>query len=145
MSILQSSLPLLADCSILQDESEWSPDSILHLTSIWTPSPRLAWQAMSYLATTWVASPWDTSAVILIPRIFTRMWSKVNKHFRHISTVKCDNDINCPWNSPLPLCILYLPPYIRVTAVPRHNIMDWTALPSDAKWHTNQANLLCVV
>eukprot|EP00957_Ditylum_brightwellii_P115040 8774732-Ditylum_brightwellii.AAC.1 len=76
MSILQSSPPLLADCSILQDKSEWSPDSILHLTSIWTPSSHLAWQAMSYLVSTWVAPPWDTSAVILIPRIFTRMWSK---------------------------------------------------------------------
>eukprot|EP00957_Ditylum_brightwellii_P051557 3909819-Ditylum_brightwellii.AAC.1 len=141
--VLKLSLPPNHQCPVITDTSNWSPDFLLHRTSVWIPSPHLAWQAMSHLASTWVNSPWDTAAIIMIPRIFTCMWSKMNKHFQLVSTVKQDNCLQCPWNSPLPLCLLYLSNYVWVPSAFWHHTMDRTALPSNTQWHSNQAKLVC--
>eukprot|EP00957_Ditylum_brightwellii_P127438 9717893-Ditylum_brightwellii.AAC.1 len=72
----------------MSDDSDWSPELILHNNTIWFPLLQVAWQALSHLSSTWVAFSMDTAAVILLSHIFSRMQTKVNKHITLVSVIK---------------------------------------------------------
>eukprot|EP00957_Ditylum_brightwellii_P001272 99965-Ditylum_brightwellii.AAC.1 len=129
-------LPLLWDSPVVSDESSWPAEDILQQTTIWLPSPHLAAQAMGQLASLWVASPWGTAAVVLVPCIFSRMWYKVNKYFHLVSVIKTTNT-----PASLPIIITTLHPYDASVQQVQGSGQD---CPSpNVQWHKDQIKYMC--
>lgn len=103
----------------VSDLDKWEPRSFFGSTTLWTPSPEIARQAIVALLSAWVESPWDTEALFLIPRVLQREWSSIS---RHVTTVACYSPNAYPFFAPvpthIPLVLLHVSPYVRALPLP---------------------------
>ena len=123
---------------------DWHPDLFMNRSTLWTPPPRVASQALWVVLQAWVEFPQDTEALFFIPRICTRSWTRVHKAICTIGFLRSGAvwDGHVPWDqSEIPLVLLYLPPHRRTLPPPSRESDNLVAppLPADAGWHRAQA------
>jgi hypothetical protein len=124
------------------DTSDWTWDSIGNQTSIWTPSPEVAHQAITSFLDLWVERSATTSAVFLIPRILQRDWGFLSKHVVELGVFDPrDLPWGCRFHSLIPFCLLYVPRYVR--SLPSPTRLDMRPFPTRfERWCNHQAEEL---
>jgi hypothetical protein len=109
-------------------------------TTIWCPPPEAAYQIIFHLLQCWTERPLTTSAIIIIPRILQKRWSRLSRHVVEIGVFPQDEVPH--QHSPLlsiPLVLLYIPPHVRTFPITR---VDSPPITADSRWHQEQAGLL---
>jgi hypothetical protein len=118
---------------------------MIHRHTVWLPPPELARQVLSEFLLLWVESPWDTSAVFVIPRVLRHQWSRLSRCLLDIGELKPEDlpPVLRP-SLPIPVVVLYLPCYNRclTPVVPSSRALDESPFPEDATWHREQADYL---
>ena len=104
----------------MSDNSLWVSKNILHQTTIWTPTPEVARQAIDCFLTYWVESPYDTSAIFLIPRVLQREWHFMSRHLQEIG-VYHPTLLQAPASYPslIPFCVLHCPFFSSSLPIPK--------------------------
>ena len=124
------------------DYSLWEASSILHTTSIWTPSPECAYQAIDMFLSLWVESPLDTAGIFLIPRIMQRDWNFMSRHLIEFGVYyPLSLPSNCSFPSLIPFCVLTCYPHTRRLTPTKGLEHDSHSFPF-TRWVTHQANSL---
>jgi hypothetical protein len=114
-ALQRAGLPVATPHWHITDDSEWSWAKLGDQVSIWTPSPEIAHQAITTFLDLWVERPATTAALFLIPRVLQRDWGFLSKHVQELGI---HDPMTLPWgcrySSLIPLCLLYVPRYVRV-------------------------------
>lgn len=107
------SLPLQG-APLLHDTSPWVWATIGHRYTVWTPSPEVAHLAIHTFLNFWVESPWDTSAVFVIPRVLQRDWHFMSRYVTEVG-VYASTDLPpvLGYNSVIPVVLLHCAPFVR--------------------------------
>jgi hypothetical protein len=104
--------------------------------TIWTPPPEMASQTISFVLQTWVERPYTTSALFFIPRIQQREWRRLSRHLIELTPIQ-----DQPQAHLLPVTVLFLPKFVPSLSLSQHR-MDGAAIPTNARWHRQQADVL---
>jgi hypothetical protein len=117
---------------------------VLHQHTVWCPPPETARQLLCSLMLLWTEAPWTTSFTLVVPRILVRQWSRISKAaevmgpFSHASLPL---DARHPLR--VPVMLIHTAAHVRCLPNPiSRNRLDASALPRDAQWHREQAELL---
>jgi hypothetical protein len=105
----------------------------------WTPPPDLTQQVVSTVLLAYTESPLYTASVIFTPRVLQRHWSNISRFVDPI-------DVPSAWASTrcgAPVVALLIRPHVRSLPL-LHNRLDSSALPTEARWHRQQAESLRV-
>jgi hypothetical protein len=90
----------------------------------------------------WVESPWDSSHLLLVPRIQQKSFGRVNKHVEFIGQFK-----EISWgraHSPLfPFVLYYLPPFVPSLKTNSDDGMDPSSKMRAPQWVRDQVEHLC--
>jgi hypothetical protein len=120
----------------------WRFETVAHQQTLWLPSPELGRAAITAFLDFWVESPWDTSAVFIIPRILQRHWGFLSKWVLEVGCFQVGQiPAECGYSSLIPLCVLYVRPHTPI--LPPPDRVEWDAATGrfDA-WHQQQADAL---
>jgi hypothetical protein len=125
----------------------WTARPVLHRTTIWCPPPEMARQLLCFLLGRWVESPWDTSALLVIPRVLQRQWMNLSKHVTEVGLYQpSEFPFSCLQALPIPVVVLHIATYQRSLPSPSEPDdlagLDAPSLPPNAKWHRQQAECL---
>ena len=119
-------LPSLPDPPI-EWHHQWTAESVFNRFSTWIPPPEMASQAISFLLNAWVEQPWESSAVIIVPRIMTHAWQYLSKSIATLAVVKVGHT---PFIiHPVPFVVLYLAPHVRSLSTKTSHRLDPFSLP----------------
>jgi hypothetical protein len=92
----------------------WTFALVKNRWTIWTPTPEVARQALSFFLDCWVEQPLTTGAAFLVPRILQRTWSHVSHSVIEYPAVLPHNlPVECSYRSDIPFVLLVVPPHIR--------------------------------
>jgi hypothetical protein len=118
-AIRQVGLSPLSPYSHVTDTSPWTWDTIGTQLSIWTPSPEIAHQATTTFLDLWVEKATCTAAIFMIPRILQKDWGVLSKHVVELGIFDPrDLPWGCRYSCLIPLCLLYVPHYVRTLPPP---------------------------
>jgi hypothetical protein len=118
----------------------WDPHQVFNRLTFWCPPPKVAYQLLYFLLTCWTEKPLTTSALILIPRILQRQWSRVSRQLVEVGVYQKDCIPGLPKSHlSIPSVLVLIPTHVRT--LPRDRV---DASPSSAteRWHRQQAKLL---
>jgi hypothetical protein len=96
----------------------WCASALLQKATVWCPPPEMASQAISFILNAYVEQPLDTQAVLIIPRILQRTWSRLSRYIVECGILKPKNVPSEHSFHRLPVCVLYLPPHVRTLSLP---------------------------
>jgi hypothetical protein len=116
---------------------------VLHQHSVWCPPPETARQLLCSLLLLWTESPWTTSFTIVVPRILMRQWSRISKAatvYGPFAYTSLPDDARHPLR--IPVMIIHTAAHVRCLPKPLSSRLAPLALPRDAEWHREQAELL---
>ena len=88
----------------------WDRDDLVHKNVLWCVSPTIAKQAFLCALQCWCESPWDSSHLLLVPRILLRDFGRVSKSFCYVGqswTLSVGVEVVVPF------VLFYLPPFNR--------------------------------
>jgi hypothetical protein len=121
----------------------WIPHGVFDLLAIWFPPPEVAYQLLYFLLTCWTERPLTTSALIVLPRILQRQWSRVSQQLREVGTYQKSAEPGLPDSHlMIPTVVLLIPTHGRIFP-PRHRRLDETpSISATVRWHRQQAELL---
>jgi hypothetical protein len=81
---------------------------MMHTNTLWVLSIGVSRKSFTDAIMAWVESPWNSSHLLLVPRVQHMSFGRVNKHVEFIGQFK-----EIPWgraHSPLFPFVLYYPP-----------------------------------
>lgn len=122
-------------------DQQWDARHLFGRFSVWTPPPEMASQTISFVLQTWVEQPSTTSALFFIPRILQREWRSLSRHIEELTPLSPATYQDRPTVHLLPVTVLYLPTFVPSLRLDPSR-MDRIAVPKNAKWHRQQAELL---
>ena len=92
----------------------WASRPVLHRTTIWCPPPEMARQLLCFLLGHWVESPWDTSALLVIPRVLQRQWMNLSQHVTEVGLYQPSKfPFSYLQDLPIPVVVLHIATYQR--------------------------------
>jgi hypothetical protein len=92
----------------------WTFAQVQDRWSIWTPTPEVARQAISFFLDCWVEKPLSTGAAFLVPRILQRTWSHVSHSVIEYKAILPHNlPVDCSYLSDIPFVLLVVTPHVR--------------------------------
>ena len=105
--------------------------------TIWTPPPECCRQLLAAYIHRWVQTPFNTCAIILVPRIIQRDWGRVARYVEERGVFISETlPASCRFVSNLPFVLLHIP---RHRPVLRRDRMAMPAKAKPPKWHERQA------
>ena len=118
----------------------WDPHEVFDQLTFWCPPPEVAYQLLYFLLTCWTEKPLTTSALLLIPRILQRQWSRVSRQLIEVGVYQK----NCIPELPkshlsIPSVLVLIPTHVRT--LPRDRL-DPSSATATERWHRKQAELL---
>jgi hypothetical protein len=112
-------------------------DSIRGCLTIWTPPPECGRQALTTYLRNWVQSPFDTSAIFILPRILQRQWGRVARYIKERGVYHSGLlPPECRFESHLPFVLLFIPTHVHVR---RKDRMEQPPPAQPQGWHKHQA------
>ena len=138
-------LPSAYPLRMRQYTSVPSARAVLHCHSVWCPAPELARQLLCSLLLLWSECPLTTAFTVVVPRVLQRQWGRVSRSVNQLGPFKfLDMPPSIRPSLPIPAMLLHVPRHKRClpSAASPSDRLDSTALPPDAKWHREQAELL---
>ena len=123
-------------------ESVWDARDMFDTMSIWFPPPEIARQAITFMLEAWVERPGTTSALFFVPRVIPAFWHGLSRHIQELPMIHpfaATGGLRHPSRLPIPVIVLYLPPYVHVLPPPRHPRMGLPAQTGEVRWHEEQA------
>jgi hypothetical protein len=136
----EAGYPHDAQCTFRDWKRPWKPRHTFNRMTFWCPPPELAAQLLYYLLQCYVERPLTTSALVLIPRVMQRRWSRpsccvveVGVYQRHLVPFLYRDMLT------IPVVLLLIPCHVRIPSISR---MD--SAPQTALWiyHRQQAALV---
>jgi hypothetical protein len=92
----------------------WSFAQLQDRWSIWTPTPEVARQAISFFLDCWVERLLSTGAAFLVPRILQRTWSHVSHAvIEYKAILPHQLPADCSYLSDIPFVLLVVLPHVR--------------------------------
>lgn len=134
----------LPPCWRFQDwNTVWDARALFHQFSVWFPPPELARQAIIFSLQAWTECPLTTSVLFIVPRILPAFWRGLSRHLTEL-VVLYPNEFPflCPPVLPIPVVILYLPPYKRCLPLSPPSGMDTSSHATNRRWHEYQAEMV---
>jgi len=122
--------------------SVWHTRNMFGFVNVWFPPPEIARQAITFTLEAWVEQPSTTGALFVVPRVVPAFWHGLSRHIQELPMLS-PLDPWCPLQYPpllpIPLIILYLPPFARSLPTVTADRMGPLTHSRDLLWHTQQA------
>jgi hypothetical protein len=120
--------------------TKWNPHEVFDQLTFWCPPPEVAFQLLYFLLTCWVEKPLTTSALLLIPRILQRQWSRVSRQIVEVGVYQKNRIPGLPESHlSIPSVLVLIPTHLRT--LPRDRV-DSSPATATERWHRKQAELL---
>lgn len=121
-------------------DGKWDARRCFHKTSVWFPPPEIARQVILFVLESWCETPTTTAALFVVPRIVPAFWWGLSKHLIELPNINPSSEmVRCRPVLPIPICVLYLPPYVHCLPSRR---LERPAAPPNFHWHKKQAALM---
>ena len=94
----------------------WEAKAMLGHINVWYLPPEIARQAITFTLETWVEHPSTTGALFVVPRVVPAFWHGLSRHIQELPLLQPLDPwapLQYPPLLPIPLVILYLPPFVR--------------------------------
>ena len=121
-------------------DQPWHPKAVLGHLTVWAPPPEVAAQLLSFLLKCYEELPLTTSALILVPRVLQRRWSrascqvvKIGVYPRSLIPFVCRTALT------IPVVLLIVPFHVRRLEPAR---LDLPSCAPSARVHREQAALV---
>ena len=122
-------------------EEPWDARLCFHKTTVWFPPPEIARQALVFALKAWCEAPTTTAALFVVPRVVTAFWWGLSKHLVQLPSIyPLKRKMDPQPVLPIPICVLYLPPYVHCHPPPPR--LERAAAPQNVHWHRQQAALM---
>lgn len=121
--------------------SPWDARNFFHKTTVWFPPPEIARQAILFALESWCEAATTSAALFIVPRILPAFWWGLSKHLVELKSIYPHKELmRRPPVLPIPVCVLYLPPYVH--RLPSHSRLERPTPPANLHWHKRQASLM---
>jgi hypothetical protein len=112
-----------------QWDHPWEAERVFNRLTVWFPPPEIGPQLLYFLLQCYVERPLTTAAVVILPRVLQRKWSRPCRHVIEVGSYQ-RNMVPFAYRSLLtiPVVILLIPYHVRCLPDPRVDAPPTTAL-----------------
>ena len=119
----------------------WDFSQLQHHMTFWTPTPKLARQAITTFLQSWCEQATIMGAIFCIPRVMQQSWGNLSRFVQELGVY--DPEVippECQYVSLIPVVLLYVPPFVHL--LPRYRVEPPAFGPQLPQWVHAQAEEL---